>query len=127
MTPSGILRASRVVLSFVVVLSVLLLAQLRDAPALGTDSLIYHLTIPALWLQDGFLTQADLPQRVARSFGRHLPGYSVQLGDVTYEVGGVHVGRQVVVLGRVPEPQPQIRAGVGRVDAEQVSSITWHQ
>jgi hypothetical protein len=30
-------------------------------PALGTDALIYHLTIPATWLQRGFLSQVDLP------------------------------------------------------------------
>ena len=30
-------------------------------PSLGTDSLIYHLTIPAYWLQRGLLSQVELP------------------------------------------------------------------
>ena len=30
-------------------------------PSLGTDSLIYHLTIPAFWDQQGFLSTIDLP------------------------------------------------------------------
>ncbi len=30
-------------------------------PALGTDGLIYHLTIPAMWIQRGLLSQVDLP------------------------------------------------------------------
>ena len=38
-----------------------LLWSMRHLPALGTDSLIYHLTIPATWLQEGFLSPVDLP------------------------------------------------------------------
>jgi hypothetical protein len=34
--------------------------QLSDAPSLGTDSLIYHLSLPAFWLQDGLLSSVDL-------------------------------------------------------------------
>ncbi len=34
---------------------------IRLVPALSTDSLIYHLTIPALWIQEGFLRPVDLP------------------------------------------------------------------
>jgi hypothetical protein len=30
-------------------------------PALGTDSLIYHLAIPAIWLKQGLLSAVDLP------------------------------------------------------------------
>ena len=30
-------------------------------PSLGTDSLIYHLTIPAFWAQQGFFSTIDLP------------------------------------------------------------------
>lgn len=37
------------------------LLQARLLPALGTDSLIYHLAIPALWRQTGFLAPTDLP------------------------------------------------------------------
>jgi hypothetical protein len=33
----------------------------RHAVSLGTDSLIYHVTLPALWLQEGYLAPVDLP------------------------------------------------------------------
>lgn len=33
----------------------------RSVPSLSADSLIYHLTIPALWRQEGFLHRVDLP------------------------------------------------------------------
>src|SRR5258706_11321575 len=33
----------------------------RSMPSLSADSLIYHLTIPAYWTQEGFLHTVDLP------------------------------------------------------------------
>src|SRR3954468_11332823 len=33
----------------------------RSMPSLSADSLIYHLTIPAYWTQQGFLHTVDLP------------------------------------------------------------------
>src|SRR5688572_19152434 len=35
--------------------------EMRHLPPLGTDSLVYHLTIPAKWLHEGFLAPLDLP------------------------------------------------------------------
>ena len=33
----------------------------RTLPAMGTDSLIYHLPLPAAWCQRGYLAEVDLP------------------------------------------------------------------
>jgi hypothetical protein len=40
---------------------VALVWRLRELPALGTDSLIYHLSLPAAWVQNGLLSPVDVP------------------------------------------------------------------
>lgn len=35
--------------------------SIRTLPPLATDGLIYHLSVPAFWLQDGFLSRLDFP------------------------------------------------------------------
>ena len=39
----------------------LIVWSIRSLPPLATDGLIYHLSVPAFWLQDGFLSRLDFP------------------------------------------------------------------
>ncbi len=54
-------RAPRMALFLALAFFVGLLWRPALRGPLGTDSLIYHLSIPALWLQEGFLSSIDLP------------------------------------------------------------------
>ncbi|MHC4873210.1 MAG: hypothetical protein ACYTFY_15310, partial [Planctomycetota bacterium] len=54
-------RISRSALVFVVILGIVTFWSMRHFPPLGLDSLIYHLSVPAFWLQQGFLYEIDLP------------------------------------------------------------------
>ena len=56
-----LLKLSRAALLLALAALIALLWSIRHSPPLGTDSLIYHLTIPAWWLQDGLGTVVDLP------------------------------------------------------------------
>ena len=49
---------------------------LRLLPALGTDSLIYHLPLPVVWINEGFLRVPDLP------FHADVGAHSPLLGEV---------------------------------------------
>ena len=64
------------------------------------------------------LAEADLPERVVRALDRRPRGEAVQLAEVPDEIGGVHVGRQVVVLGRVTDAGAHLDAGAGRIVPE---------
>jgi len=56
------LRFLGLIVLFVAVANFLFnLWNIRAIPSLSTDGLIYHLTIPAFWRQEGFLHTVDLP------------------------------------------------------------------
>ena len=56
------LRFLALIVLFVAVADFLFnLWNIRAIPSLSTDGLIYHLTIPAFWRQEGFLHTVDLP------------------------------------------------------------------
>ena len=59
--PRVSVRISRAALLASLGLLALVLASISAQPPLGTDSLIYHLAVPAGWLKAGWLAQADLP------------------------------------------------------------------
>ncbi len=57
------------VLSFAGIVGILW--ENRNLPPLGTDALCYHLTMPAVWLQDGLFGRLDLPFDAAMA--EHYP------------------------------------------------------
>ena len=58
---SWLLKLSRAALLCTLACFAVILWGFRHNPPLNTDSLIYHLSIPALWLQNGLFSAVDLP------------------------------------------------------------------
>ena len=63
---------------------------------------------------EALLAEAHLPERVVRALDRRPGGQAVQLAEMPDEIGGVHVRRQVVVLGRVADAGAHVDAGARR-------------
>lgn len=55
------MKASIGIFTGTIVLVLIMLSHILYIPPLGTDSLIYHLTIPAFWIQNGLFSSIDLP------------------------------------------------------------------
>ena len=64
------------------------------------------------------LAEPDLPERVVRALDRGAARQAVELAEMADEIGGVHVRRQVVMLGREPDPRPHVDPGGRRIVAE---------
>ena len=54
-------RLSRFCTGFTFTVLLAVLRNFSAKPPMGTDSLIYHLPIPALWMQHGFLAPVEVP------------------------------------------------------------------
>ena len=57
---------------------------------------------------ESLLAQTNLPKGVAGPPGGGPSRQAVELGDVAHQVGGLHVAREVVVLGGVAQPGAQL-------------------
>ena len=67
---------------------------------------------------ESLLPETDLPERVVRALDGRARRQAVQLGEVAHEIGRVHVGGQVVVLGGIPDPRADADARRLRIVAE---------
>ncbi|MCA9129071.1 MAG: hypothetical protein KDB22_18415, partial [Planctomycetales bacterium] len=59
--PTGLSMLSMAMLFVAVAVFIYDVRSIRWIPSLSTDSLVYHLTIPAWWYQQGLFTEVDLP------------------------------------------------------------------
>ena len=82
---------------------------------------LHALPLPGRHRPDGpepLLAEPDLPERVARALDRAAGRDPVELRQVPDEVLRLHLGRQVVVLGPVPDALAHLDAGALRVVPE---------